>query len=358
MHNAFKLEDLGYDEFFETGRGTDGLPVARVIGEDKGSYRVKNIDGEYKAKITGRQMYKALSREDFPAIGDWVTFDDLEKERAVIKNILPRKTIIKRKYSGRNKIQVIATNIDSVFAIESVDRDYSLNRFERYLAIAKDGGIKPAIILNKIDLISEEELETSISEIKRRFGNIDFIATSTLTNAGMDELRAYIGKGKTYCFLGSSGVGKSSLINKLLGKDVIKTGDINTHAYRGRHTTTSREMYFLEDGGIIIDNPGMREVGMTEVGEGINTLFDEITLLGQECKYANCSHIQEPGCAVLLAVQSGQLDRDKYNNYINLKKEAEHYEMNELEKKKKESDFGNFIKKAKKQLRRNKHKNY
>lgn len=353
-----QLEDLGYDDFFESNRGPDGFGVARVIVEHRQAYRVKNNDGEYLAKITGKHMFKALSREDYPAVGDWVTITDLDKERAVIERVLPRQTILKRKHSGKNEIQVIAANIDVAFVIESVDRDYNLNRFERYFAIAKDGNIPPAIILNKIDLISKEDLQSITDQIKNRFGEIDLILTSTLTHEGLGTLKAYIKKGKTYCFLGSSGVGKSSLINKLIGDDVINTGPVGMPADRGRHTTTTREMYFLESGGIVIDNPGMREVGMTEAGDGIDSLFDEITSLSQTCKYVDCTHIHEPGCAVLAAIESGQLDKDKYHNYLNLKKEADYYEMTELEKRHKEGDFGKYVKKAKKQLKRYGHKDY
>lgn len=358
MDRELKLEDLGYGGFFEFGRGADGIPVARVIAEYKEAYRVKNTEGEYRAKITGKHMFHALSREDYPAVGDWVTITELGDERAVIHRVLPRQTLIKRKSSGKNEIQIIATNIDAAFAIESVDRDFSLNRLERYLAIIKDGGITPVILLNKVDLISKDELASKLNQIATRFGGIDIIVTSTLTREGLDGLKASIATGKTYCFLGSSGVGKSSLINELIGKDVIKTSAISLRADRGRHTTTGREMYFLEDGGIVIDNPGMREVGMTQVGDGINSLFDAITSLAQTCKYADCTHIHEPGCAVLSALQSGQLDDDQYRNYLNLKKEAEYYEMTELEKRQKDGEFGKFVKKAKDQLKRRGHKDY
>lgn len=326
--------------------------IARVIAEYKGAYKVKNENGEFLAKVTGKQMFNALSREDYPAVGDFVVIDELPENQAVIKEILPRKTIIKRKYNSKNEIQIIATNIDVAFVIESVDRDFNLNRFERYFAIARDGGVKPAIILNKIDLISKEELDSKLVQIKNRFPDVDFISTSIVTDQGLNELKNYIEKDKTYCFLGSSGVGKSSLINKLLGKNVIKTEDISTGSDRGKHITTSREMYFLESGGIVIDNPGMREVGMTDTSVGIDSLFDEITIMAENCKYIDCTHIHEPGCEVLSALKSGKLDKDKYSNYINLKKEAGHYEMTELEQREKDRQFGKFLKNAKKEIKK------
>ena len=350
-----KIEDLGYSDIFESNRiklKLDGFLVARVIAEHKGLYKVKNADGEYFGKVTGKQMFTAFSREDYPAVGDWVAISEASKGQAVIHSVLPRRTIIKRKYSGKSETQIIATNIDVAFVIESVDVDFNLNRFERYFAIVKDGGAKSVVIINKIDLISKDELELKVAQLKNRFGKIDFILTSNTTNEGLDELKAYILKGKTYCFLGSSGVGKSSLINKLLGKNIIKTENISTGNGRGRHATTSREMYFLENGGIVIDNPGMREVGMTDVITGVDDSFDEINLLAKKCKYVDCAHIHEPGCAVLSALKSGELDEKKYSNYINLKKEVEHYEMTAFDKIKKDRQFGKFIKNAKKELKK------
>ncbi len=356
-----KIEDLGYDDSFEVNRNKLGLAefsVARVVVQHRGVYKVKNADGEYLAKITGKRMFEAVSREDYPAVGDWVAIAVLGQGQAIIRGVLPRRTIIKRKHGDRDRLkeksetQIIGTNIDVAFVVESVDRDYNLNRLERYFAIVGDGGVKPAIIINKTDLISKTELDLKLTQLRARFGDADIVITSTRTEEGLDELKARIQSGKTYCFLGSSGVGKSSLINKLLGENVIKTEEISLSTGKGRHTTTNREMYFLENGGIVIDNPGMREVGMTDVSAGIDNLFDEITALADKCKYADCAHIEEPGCGVLLALKAGKLDKDKYLNYINLKKEAKHYEMTELEKREKDRRFGKFIKKAKEEVKR------
>ncbi|MDD4531260.1 MAG: ribosome small subunit-dependent GTPase A [Candidatus Pacebacteria bacterium] len=355
--NDFKIEDLGYDQFFESKR-LDGFSVARVASEHRGLYEVVNQNGRFLAKITGKQMFDASSREDYPAVGDWVMITELGENQAVINGILPRKTVIKRKYGDKNRagnkgdVQVIGTNIDVAFVVESVDSDYSLNRFERYFAILKDQGIVPVIILNKTDLVPGEQLETMISEVKERFDDVDVISTSVFNDAGLDQLRMYIEKGKTYCFLGSSGVGKSSLINKLIGEDAIKTGEISGYSGKGKHTTTSREMYFLKSGGIVIDNPGIREVGVADVSSGIEDLFEDIIELGKGCRYNDCTHVSEPGCVVLEAVKEGKIDEERYNNYINIKKESDYYEMSDLEKREKDRNFGKFIKRAKEDLKK------
>jgi len=349
------IQGLGYDDFFESNRKRlklDGFEVARVIAEYRGAYRVKNQNGEYLAKITGKQMFKALSREDYPSVGDWVAIAIPDEEHAVIHAVLPRKAVIKRRYGGRNKTQIIAANIDVAFIVQAVDRDYSLNRFERYFALTKDGGVKPVMVLNKTDLVPKEELKLKEGEIKNRFKNIDLILASTLSDSGLGELSSYIEEGKTYCFLGSSGVGKSTLINKLLGEKIIKTSDINIRSGRGRHTTTRREMYFLKNGGMVVDNPGMREVGMIDSSAGIDDFFKKISDLAKNCKYPDCTHTHEPGCAVLSALETGDIDEEKYSNYINLKKEAEHYQMTKSEKREKDRQFGKFIKRAKGQLKK------
>jgi ribosome biogenesis GTPase / thiamine phosphate phosphatase len=356
-----KLADLGYDEFFDLKWQSLELTnssVDRVIAEHKGAYKVKGAEGEYWAKITGKQIFNATKRTDYPAVGDWVAITKLDQEQAVIQNILPRKTILQKKYSNKADSQIIATNIDVAFIIESLDRDYNLNRFERYLVLANEGGIKPAIILNKIDLVTEADLNLIIEQIKNRLGNLDTIITSAITEQGLNKLTNYITKGKTYCFLGSSGVGKSSLINRLLKRNTIKTKGISDATGKGKHTTTARSMYFLENGGMVIDNPGIRQVGIADTGAGIENVFDEIILLSNECKYTDCTHLHEPGCAILKAVAEGTLDKAKYLNYIKLKKENAFYEMTELEKRKKDRQFGQFKKNAMERLREIKPKFY
>jgi ribosome biogenesis GTPase len=349
------LEDLGYGPWFESKRkalALEGFAMARVIAEHKGSYRVKDAAGEYLATITGRQMFDALSREDYPAVGDWVAITEHGEKQAIINRVLPRKTVLKRKYSDRFESQVIAANIDRVFVIESFDRDYNLNRIERCLAIADDGGIRPVIVMNKVDLISEAEVNSKISQVKKRFKDIDVIKTSVILENGLHELSACILKAETHCLLGSSGVGKSSLINRLLGSDVIRTNTISHQTGKGKHTTTAREMHFLANGGILIDNPGMREIGMTDSEEGIEEAFKEIRVLAERCRFKDCTHEHEPGCAVRDAVASGELDEKRYENYLKLVKEAEYYEMTRLEKRRKDQQFGRFIRKAKEQQKR------
>lgn len=348
------LEQLGYDGFFEAERKTAGLgtyPLARVTAEYKEAYRI--IDGEYHqyfAKVTGKLMYSAVHREAYPAVGDWVAFERLPENEAIIRGILSRKTILKKKYSNKQDNQIIATNIDTAFIVQSVGRDFNLNRYERFLVLAREAKIIPVFVINKIDLVTHEHLKLLMSRISSRFSDIKGIATHTKTDEGIRELKDCITNGKTYCFLGSSGVGKSSLINKLLGKDEIKTRKISLANQKGTHTTTTRDLYFMEHGGILIDNPGTREVGISDSEGGISDVFDDIEEIALRCKFSDCTHTNEPGCAIKEALEHNRLDTDKYRNYVKLKKESRYYEMTHLEKREKDRKFGKYVKKVLQEL--------
>ena len=350
-----RLEDLGYSKFFKDNQRStidNNLIPALIIAEHKELYVLRNETSEFSAKITGKMMFTASSREDYPAVGDWVLIVILDKKHAIIREILPRKTVLMRKAAGKSDTQIIASNIDTAFIIQSPDRDYNLNRFERYFSLAESGNIKPVIVLNKTDLISESDLEIKLAEIKDRFRNTKIYATSTITGKGVADFKKNIKQGVTYCFLGSSGVGKSSIINMLIGGNLIETGEISSYTNRGKHVTTHRELFILENGGLLIDNPGMREIGLLDSGAGIKNVFSEIYDLSKKCKFSDCTHINEPKCAVLAAINSGVLDKNKYDNYIKLLKENEYNTMTKLEKRKKDRDFGQFIKTAKKQIKK------
>jgi ribosome biogenesis GTPase / thiamine phosphate phosphatase len=357
MHKT-ALFNLGYNDFFalQVGEELRGLSVARVTGEQKGSYTVRSGEGEYRATITGKRIFSASGRADYPAVGDFVMIEPFEDHKAVIHAVLTRRTVMQRKRSGSDDVQIIGANIDVAFVVESFDRDYNLNRIERYFTLIRDGGIRPAILMTKIDLLTASALNARLAELEERFPDSDILAISALKNVGIDSLERFMQKGKTYCFLGSSGVGKSSLVNALLGDERIKVGSIGEHSERGKHTTTARSMYVLSGGAIVIDNPGMREVGIMDASEGVVDLFEDLAIRASQCKFMDCTHTQEPGCRILEALARGELDDARYRNFIGLKKEAEFYAMSEREKKVKDRNFGKFIKKAKQGLKRTGHK--
>lgn len=320
----------------------DKLERARVIAEHRELYRVKVLDREYLARVTGKQIHQAATRDHYPAIGDFVMIEILDKEQAVIREVLPRKSLIRKRHGSG--IQIVAANVDVAFIVESLNHDYNLNRLERYRVLCEEANIQPVVVLNKTDLISADELQEKIEEVKSRLKDIEVIPASTTTPDGLAQLEQSIQSDTTYCFLGSSGVGKSTIINRLIGRESMRTGAIGEKTKRGRHTTTHREMFFLENGGILIDNPGMREVGLADFEKGIEKVFDDIPTLAQECKFADCSHVNEPGCAVLEALEIGRLDQGQYENYLNLKKEVDFYEMEDHERRERDRKFGKFIK--------------
>lgn len=346
------LNDLGYnsdfDELLNLNNNSD-LQIGRVISEHKERYIVKTSENELDAEIIGNMRFTAQNRNDFPVVGDWVAISIYDNDKAIIYKILPRKNKIERQAVGKfGEKQIIASNIDYSFIIQSVDRDFSINRIERYLTICFEAKVVPIIIINKIDLVNASELQLIEEQINKRITDIKIIYSSNETKFGFDEILKIIEKGKTYCLLGSSGVGKSTLINNLLGNNIIKTNDINNNIQRGKHTTTRRELFILENGGLLIDNPGMREVGIANAEKSLNFTFNHISELSERCKFSDCKHINEAGCAVIEAVEKGIIDENVYNNYIKLLKEQKHFEMNLMEKKKKDKKLGKIVKHYKK----------
>jgi ribosome biogenesis GTPase len=354
------IENLGYNSDIEAFIKTNNLQeftIGRVMAEHKERYIVGTNDGTSEAEITGNLRFTANSKDDFPAVGDWVALLIYDNDFALIQHILPRRNTLSRRAIGKNtEKQIIATNIDYAFILQAVDRDFNINRIERYLTICKSSNINPLIVLSKTDLISSDQLNEQTKQIKSRTTNIPVMTISNQTMDGYDTIKSVIKQGKTYCLLGSSGVGKSSLVNNLSEKPTMKTDVISQHSNRGRHITSHRELILLESGGILIDNPGMREVGLTDSTNGIITTFNAITNIASNCKFKDCKHINEPDCAIIEAVTQGIIDRNSYENYLKLEKEKDHYESTIFEQRKKDKDLGKIIKDYKKVKKNNKSK--
>ncbi len=354
-----KPEAFGYNNKLEKTRAENNLSdfdIGRVVLQHKGRYVVKTEKGDLEAKITGSLRFSAKSREDFPAVGDWVALVFQESGPASIKKIFPRYSVITRQAVKKfGKRQIIAANIDFAFLVQAVDRDFSINRLERYLAICRSSGVEPIIVLTKIDLIEKEEVDQMLVSLKSRIKDVSVVAVSNETQEGYEELKALIEKGKTYCMLGSSGVGKSTLLNNLSGRKIMETSEISEAANRGKHVTSHRELVVLESGGIIIDNPGMREVGIADVSNGLEDTFDKIISLFGDCRFRDCTHTSEIGCAVIDAVEKGEIDRDSYENYIKMGEEEAYFESSVVERKKKDKNLGKLIKNYKKGLNKNKY---
>jgi len=298
--------------------------------------------------------FTAKSREDFPAAGDWVALTTYESGFAIIHKILPRFSIIKRQAVGQfGEIQIIATNIDYAFLVQAIDRDFNINRLERYLTICNSSRVSPIIVLSKTDLINEYRVSEILENIKARINNVPVIAISNKTKDGYDEIKTIIEKGKTYCMLGSSGVGKSTLLNNLSGKTIMRTDTLSSSTNKGRHVTSHRELILLENGGILVDNPGMKEVGITDSTSGLEITFNNIVRLAQNCKFKDCTHTNEIGCNVLKAVEKEEIDKASYENYLKMESEKAYFESTVVERRKKDKDFGKIVKNYKKDMNKN-----
>lgn len=351
-----KPEDFGYNdklEKFRLDNNLTGFEIGRVVSEHKERYIVKTEKGEFEAEITGNLRFAAKSREDFPAVGDWVALTIYDSDFSVIHKIVPRFSVISRQAVGQfGEIQIIATNIDYALLVQAVDRDFNINRLQRYLTICYSSKVNPVVVLTKTDLINEQVKAEIIGSINHRIGNIPVFPVSNETQDGYEALKMILEKGKTFCMLGSSGVGKSTLLNNLSGRTMMRTNSISQSTGKGRHVTSHRELIVLENGGILIDNPGMREVGIVDTADGLESTFDKIFSFAQNCKFKDCTHTNETGCAVLKALEKGEIDKSSYDNYLKMEREKSHFESSVAERRKKDKDFGKMLKNYKKDIKK------
>lgn len=350
-----KLEDLGYSskiDRFRIDENLQDIEIGRVVLQHKERYVVKTEKGEYESEITGHLRFSAKGREDFPAVGDWVALTTYDSDFSIIRRIFPRYSVISRQATGQfGEIQIIATNVDYALLVQSADRDFNINRLERYLTICNSSKVSPVIVLSKTDLAGEQRTLEITESIKARIKHVPVIPVSSESPGGYDGIKTIIEKGKTYCMLGSSGVGKSTLLNSLSGKPIMRTDTISRSTNKGRHVTSHRELIILENGGILIDNPGMREVGITDSTDGLELTFDLIIKLSHNCRFKDCTHTCEAGCSVIEAVEQGELDRTSYENFLKMEREKAHFESSVFERRKKDKSFGKMLKNYKKDIR-------
>jgi ribosome biogenesis GTPase / thiamine phosphate phosphatase len=342
------VERLGFDNWFRDKiepAKLENFKVARVISVNKNSYVVSTGLKDIYAELTGKFLFNSDSSLDFPAVGDWVytqLFDD--DSFAIIHDIFPRKSLLKRKTSGKKvEYQLIAANIDYAIIMQSLDSNYNLRRLERYLVMINESNITPVVFLSKSDLNGDDEIEKKKNDIYEIIPGVKIIAFSNSVVTDIENIKTFLTPFHTFCLLGSSGVGKTTLLNNLIHQDLYKTQPIREKDGRGKHTTTRRELILLENGAIIIDNPGMRELGIISADSGLDETFNEIAELSKQCRYADCTHTIEKGCAILEAVELEKITTERYNNYIKIYKESLYHEMSYFEKRQKDKKFGKFM---------------
>jgi ribosome biogenesis GTPase len=345
----YGIEKLGFTNWFIDNVNPEELnrfSLARVTAVHKDRYTINNGEKEVSAELIGKMVFSAASAVDYPATGDWVfaTFYD-KNTFSMIQNVLPRKSLLKRKTAGKKiDFQLIAANIDVAFIVQSLDTNFNLRRLERYLVMAKESNIKPIVLLSKCDVLNTEEIAKRVTEILKIMPFLQVQPFSNENEFGLESVKSLLVPRQTYCLLGSSGVGKTTLLNNLIGESRFATKPVREKDYKGRHATTYRQLIKLDCDAMLIDTPGMRELGNFSVETGIEETFDEITRLSEQCVFNDCSHINEKGCAVLNAVANGQVPEKRYQNFIKIRKESDYNELSYFEKRQKDKQFGKFCK--------------
>jgi len=298
----------------------------RVVLEHKGIYQLQTGFGEIPATVSGKLRYDSSDREDLPAVGDWVVAQIRPAENAAtIHAVLPRQSKFARRAPYREYQQIVGANIDVLFLVTSLNNDFNLRRLERYLLVTWESGARPVILLSKSDLC--DDVENKLAEVESIAVGVPIHAVSVVDNVGLDELDQYLRPGQTVALMGSSGVGKSTLINWLVGHELQRVQEIRGSDDRGKHTTTNRQLVLLPQGGLVLDTPGMRELQLWNSGDGVGKTFEDIESLAEQCRFSDCKHGGEPGCAVMAALQDGALDEGRYQNYEKLRKELRHAEL-------------------------------
>ncbi|BHH83794.1 ribosome small subunit-dependent GTPase A [Desulforhopalus sp. 52FAK] len=354
MHSLTKL---GYDSWVQSHAESQQIApheLARVVSVHRESYILSKGGGDVFAELTGNLLYTAQTSLELPTAGDWVWADFYDDDsHAIIHEVIPRKTLLKRKTSGKAvEYQLIGANIDIAFIVQAVDDNLNMNRLERYLVMVHESSITPVILLSKCDLISNDLVDDVKGQISAVSPGTEVIAFSNLSEESTAPIRDTLCSGQTYCLLGSSGVGKTSLLNNIMGSEAFVTQEVSKRRGKGKHTTTRRELVQLPGGALLLDTPGMRELGNIAIDIGLDETFAEIVTLSDECRFSDCSHQSEKGCAVLAAIKDGRLPEKRYRNYLKMRSESAFYEMSYSEKRKKDKAFGKMIKSTMKSKKR------
>ena len=345
---ATTLGKLGWTDWFEERAAPYIEPqhtVARVVAVDREQPLLIDETGTFRAKLPGAYGYHHDAVQQLPCVGDWVCAKKSEPGGlGIIHSVLERRTLLRRKAVGSARgMQLIAANVDCVFIVQSCHFDFNLKRLERYLVMVADGGAEARILLTKTDLVDASTLASERAQLEAARITAPTLTLSRITGEGLDELKQLLQPGKTYCFVGSSGVGKSTLINALMGRELLETAGVSASG-EGRHTTVRRELIVLENGALVIDNPGMREFGILPTESGIDAGFVDITALAANCRFRDCNHTNEPGCSVVRALEAREIDAEHYANFVKLQKESAQAQLTAVEKHKKDRVFGRMMK--------------